>query len=198
MRMRFILAIICLAFCAGAATAQISTKRDSSGAIVLVSTVSQPDGGAVTVESAAVDTATARERILTTLIETYSTIARLEDELRELSGNATQMRNLYSQFDTTSYFTKTAGLYAASMYAQYTFRKNGATTQVEFRANAQGSPIVATGATRGTIRVYAPNYIEIRSYFKNAANATVDVFFCKKGNSWVGILDNKKITLKRK
>lgn len=179
-------------------TAQISTKRDSTNQIILVSTITQPDGGVLTVESAGVDTATVRDRLLSSLLDTYGTIARLEDELRELNGNATQMRGIYSQFDTTNYFTRTANLYAPSLYAQYTFRQNATTTTVEFRANAQGSPIAATGSTRGTIRIYAPNYIEVRGYFKNAANTVLDVFFCKKGDTWVGIIDGRKITLKRK
>lgn len=178
--------------------AQITTKRDSANQIVIVSTVMQSDGSVLTVESAGVDSNTIRDRVFGTLIDTYGTIGRLNDELRELNDQAVQVRNIYAQFDTMSYNSRVASVYASSIYAQYNFRQDGAKKTVDFKANAVGSPIAQTGNTRGNIRLYSPTYIEVKSYFKTKAGVDIDVFLCKKGDSWVTVIDGKKIVLNRK
>lgn len=178
--------------------AQITTKRDSSNQIVIVSTVTQPDGAVLTVESAGIDTNTVRERLFSTLIDTYGTIGRLNDELRELNDQATQVKNVYAQFDTTTYTNKVASIYAASIYSVYTFKQDGTVKTVEFKANASASPIAQTGNTKGNIRMYSPTYIEVRSYFKTKAGVAIDLLLCKKADAWVTVIDGKKIVLKRK
>lgn len=178
--------------------AQITTKRDSSNQIVIVSTVMQPDGAVVTVESAGVDTNTVRERLFSTLLNTYAAVGRLTDELRDMSSQASDLRNIYSQFDTTTYTNKVAASYAAGIYGQYTYRQDGSLKTVDFRANASGAPIAQTGSTRGSIRLYAPTYIEVRGYFKAKSGAEIDLFLCRKADDWITVIDGKKITLKRK
>lgn len=196
--MKFFSAILAILFFAPQAQAQVSIKRDSTG-IVISSTVAQPDGSVVTVESSGIDSTTAKERLLNTTLETYAAIGRMEEELRNLRRQANDLRGLYTQFDTTNYFTRTKDLYANSIYGNFTYRQNGTTTTVEFRANAQGNPIAQTGARRGTIRIYAPNYIEVRQYFTTGTPAVaVDVFLCRKGNMWTGELGGHTITLRPK
>lgn len=196
--MRYLIVFI-LALLAMAATAQVSVKRDSSNAVVIVSTLQQPDGTTVTVESSGVDSTTAKDRLFNTTLETYSAIGRMQDELLSLNRQATDLRQLYTQFDTTNFFTRTRSLYANTIYGTFSFREAGKSVEVNFRANAQGNPIAETGTRRGTIRIYAPNYIEVRQYFTTGTPAApVDVFLCKKGQNWVGSINGTTLTLRPK
>ena len=131
------------------------------------------------------------------LIDAYGSIGRVTDELRLLNEQANGLRSLYAQFDTTTYVNRVASLYAASIYGTYKFRQDGALKTVEFRANTSGNPIAQTGTLRGTIRLYSPTYIEVRNYFKTKAGVGVDLFLCRKGNTWVTVIDGKTITLRR-
>lgn len=178
------------------ANAQVSVKRDTSNAIVIVRTVAQPDGSIVTLESPGLDSTTAREQIFRQIGEAYANIARLADELNGQNKQASVLRNVYAQFDTTTYTTKMAAIYASSIYGKFTFKQDNVAKNVELKASASGSPIAQTGTTRGKVLIYAPNYIEIRNYFKTSANVAIDVWLCKKGDSWVTSIDGKEIRLR--
>ncbi len=85
--MRFVFLFFSL-FLSLSLCAQVTLKRDSSNALIIVSTLQQPDGTTVTVESAAVDSSTVKDRIFNTTLESYAAIARLEDELRNMRKQA--------------------------------------------------------------------------------------------------------------
>lgn len=197
--MKFIILILSLV-CLTTAQAQVSIRADSTG-LIIESKTRQADGVVVTVESTSLDSATVRERLFNTAIETYSAVARLERELQALRDQAQQLRvDIYPRFDTMNFFNRTRNLYASSLlYGEYTYKQKNAVVQVEFKANAQGNPIVQTGARRGSIRIYSTDYIEVRGYFQvGSPPVNVDVFFTRNAGAWQGELDGNRIILKRK
>ncbi len=196
--MRFVFLFFSL-FLSLSLCAQVTLKRDSSNALIIVSTLQQPDGTTVTVESAAVDSSTVKDRIFNTTLESYAAIARLEDELRNMRKQADNLRQVGAGLDTSNYFSRTRSIYAAQMHGEYTYKQGAQVFTVEIRANAANTgTIIVTGTRRGTVRIYAPDYIEIRGYFQTASGLTIDLFLCRKGQNWQGEIDGKIITLKRK
>lgn len=174
---------------------QIGIKRDSTGALIITSTVPQQDGSVVTIESAAMDTATVRERLFATLVETYSTIGRLEKEITDLKKQATKLTTVSASIDTSTYLNKTRLLYGEAIIGVYTWKKSGVVTALEIRRNTAGAIIAKTGTTTGQVRIYAPNYIEIRNYFQ-VGTTYVNTFFFRVGGRWIGELNGAQIVLR--
>lgn len=196
--MKFIILILSLV-CLTTAQAQVSVRADSTG-LIIESKTRQADGVVVTIESTALDSATVRERLFNTALETYSAIARIERELQALRDQAQQLRvDIYPRFDTMNFFNRTRNLYASMLYGEYTYKQKKAVVTVEFKANAQGNPIVQTGNRRGAVRIYSTDYIEVRGFFQvGSPPVNVDVFFTRISGVWQGELDGNRITLKRK
>ncbi len=196
--MKFIILILSLV-CLTTAQAQVSVRADSTG-LIIESKTRQADGVVVTIESTALDSATVRERLFNTTLETYSAIARIERELQALRDQAQQLRvDIYPRFDTMNFFNRTRNLYASMLYGEYTYKQKKAVVTVEFKANAQGNPIVQTGNRRGAVRIYSTDYIEVRGFFQvGSPPVNVDVFFTRISGAWQGELDGNRITLKRK
>lgn len=198
--MKFIILILILSLvCLTTAQAQVSVRADSTG-LIIESKTRQADGVVVTIESTALDSATVRERLFNTALETYSAIARIERELQALRDQAQQLRvDIYPRFDTMNFFNRTRNLYASMLYGEYTYKQKKAVVTVEFKANAQGNPIVQTGNRRGAVRIYSTDYIEVRGFFQvGSPPVNVDVFFTRISGVWQGELDGNRITLKRK
>ncbi len=199
--MKFIILILILSLvCLTTAQAQVSVRADSTGLLIIESKTRQADGVVVTIESTALDSATVRERLFNTALETYSAIARIERELQALRDQAQQLRvDIYPRFDTMNFFNRTRNLYASMLYGEYTYKQKKAVVTVEFKANAQGNPIVQTGNRRGAVRIYSTDYIEVRGFFQvGSPPVNVDVFFTRISGAWQGELDGNRITLKRK
>lgn len=187
----FLVPLFCLA--------QVSVKSDSVG-LYIVSVNTEVSGREVTVKSEALDSNAVKDRLFNVTLETYSAVARAEAELIILRAQANQLRiQLLPNFDTLNYFTKTRNLYSARMYGKYTYRQNNVLKNIELSANAAGNLVVKEGSKTGTIRIYAPDYIEIRGFFQTGTPpANVDVFFAKSGAVWKSEIDGKPIILKRK
>lgn len=179
---------------------QITVTPDTlAGKFLITTVVENNDGSVVSITSASLDTTEFKNRLFQVSVETYAAIGRINDELVLLNKQGTQVRNEWSKYEKTiSYFDNVAKFYATGLYGEYTFRQNGSSRDVEFKANAQGQPIAQTGSTRGTIRMYAPTYIEIRGYFTTSGGTPIDVFLCKKNEQWVTEIDGKKIVLRKK
>ena len=176
--------------------AQVTMSVDSTG-ITVKSVVEQIDGTIVTMQTAPLDTTTARDRLFNETVSTYDLIAQKKNELADLEKRAVQLRGLYAQFDTSGYSKKIEATYKSALIGFYYYRDGGQKKQLEIHEDNKKN-LAVRGGKKSPVQVFSANYICVKNYFLASDNKAVDVFLTRKGQTWNFELEGKVYKLNRK